>query len=68
MSNFLIVKNKINFFKKKLITVPGDKSLSIRFILLSSLSKGKCVAYNLLKSEDVLNAVKCIKKLGIKIN
>ncbi len=47
--------------------MPGDKSLSIRFILLSALSKGKCVAYNILKSEDVKSAIKNLKKLGIKI-
>ena len=62
------IKKKINHFKKKSITVSGDKSLSIRFVLLSSISKGKSVAYNLLKSEDVLNTIKCMKKLGIKIN
>ncbi len=68
MSKFIIIKNKINLFKRKYISVPGDKSLSIRFILLSSLSKGKCIAYNLLKSDDTLDAIKCMKKLGVKIN
>jgi len=68
VSKFIIIKNKINLFKRKYISVPGDKSLSIRFILLSSLSKGKCIAYNLLKSDDTLDAIKCMKKLGVKIN
>ncbi len=66
MKNYIIIKNKIENFKKKFIEVEGDKSLSIRFVLLSALTKGKCSAINLLKSEDVLNAINCINKLGIK--
>ena len=68
MKKSIYIKKKINLFKKKKIFVSGDKSLSIRFILLSSLSRGKSIAYNILKSEDVLSAIECIKKLGIKIN
>ena len=67
MAKSILINKKINFFKKKTIYVEGDKSLSIRFILLSSLSNGKCIAKNLLKSEDVINTINCIKKLGIKI-
>ncbi len=67
MSKFIIIRKKIDGFKKKSISVPGDKSLSIRFVLLSSLTKGKCTAKNLLKSEDVLSAIKSIRKLGIKV-
>ena len=66
MKNYIIIQNKIKNFKKKFIEVEGDKSLSIRFVLLSALTKGKCSAINLLKSEDVLNAINCINKLGIK--
>ena len=67
MTKLISINNKIPFFKKKTIFVEGDKSISIRFILLSSLSKGKCIGKNLLKSEDVISAIKSIKKLGIKI-
>ena len=68
MKKSTYIKKKKKFIKKKKIFVSGDKSLSIRFILLSSLSRGKSVAYNILKSEDVLSAIECIKKLGVKIN
>ena len=68
MSKFILIKKKINNFKRKTLSIPGDKSISIRFILLSSLTKGRCVAYNLLDSEDVNSAIKSIRKLGIKIN
>ena len=67
MKKSIYINQKIDIFKKKSIFVPGDKSLSIRFILLSSLSKGKCTGINILRSDDVLSAVNCIRKLGIKI-
>ncbi len=67
MQKFISIQKKIDRFKKKSILIPGDKSLSIRFILLSSLSQGKCTAYNILKSDDVISAIKNVKKLGIKI-
>ena len=66
MSNTLIVKKKLNRFNK-IIKVSGDKSISIRWVLLSSLSNGISKATNLLMSEDVLAAIKTIKKLGIKV-
>ena len=59
--------NKIIRPYKKIINVEGDKSLSIRWVLLASLSQKKSIAYNLLKSEDVLSALTCIKKLGSKV-
>ena len=67
MKKFLSIQNKLEKYNKKSIILPGDKSISIRFLILSSLSKGKSVASNILKSEDVINTAKCLKKLGIKI-
>ena len=66
MSNIVKIKNKIRNFKK-IITVPGDKSLSIRWVLFASLANGTSKANNLLMSEDVLAAIEAIKKLGIKV-
>ena len=66
MSNILITKSKIKKFNKR-IWVSGDKSLSIRWVLLASQATGKSKGYNLLMSEDVLAAVNSIKKLGIKV-
>ena len=65
MTKPVIIKNKINNFKKT-IKVTGDKSISIRWVLLSSLASGVSKAKNLLLSEDVLAAIKALKKLGIK--
>ena len=67
VKKFVIIKNKIESFKKKIL-VDGDKSLSIRWALLASQAIGTSVAYNLLNSEDVQNTLNCLKRLGIKIN
>ncbi len=66
MPNHLIVNEKINSFKKKII-VSGDKSISIRWVLFSSLANGVSKAKNLLISEDVLAAIETVKRLGIKV-
>tara|TARA_B100001250_G_scaffold350731_1_gene322568 strand:+ start:4601 stop:5929 length:1329 start_codon:yes stop_codon:yes gene_type:complete len=66
MKKPIIIKNKISKFSKS-IKVSGDKSISIRWALLASQAIGKSKAYNILKSEDVLSTLKCLKKLGIKI-
>jgi len=66
MSKFIRINNKINNFNK-IITVSGDKSLSIRWVLFSSMALGKSKAYNLLLSEDVLAAFDAVKKLGVKV-
>ena len=66
MQKILINKKKIKSFNKT-IRVSGDKSLSIRWILLASLASGISTSRNLLVSEDVLAAIQAIRKLGIKI-
>ena len=66
MSNIVKISKKIESFKKT-IKVPGDKSLSIRWVLFSSLAKGTSKAKNLLMSEDVMAAIEAVKKLGIKV-
>ena len=67
MPNSIVIKNKIHRFKKK-IEISGDKSISIRWVLLSSLVKGISKAKNLLMSEDVMAAINAIRKLGIKVS
>ena len=66
MSNIEVIRNKIRPFKKNII-VDGDKSISIRWVLFASLANGISKAKNLLISEDVIAAIKTIKKLGIKV-
>ena len=62
MKKTAYINEKIKRFNKR-IYVPGDKSLSIRFVLMASQAIGKSVAYNLLYSEDVLSALNVIRKL-----
>ena len=66
MPNKIILKKKISNFNKK-IFIPGDKSISIRWVLISSLANGVSKAKNLLMSEDVLASIEAIKKLGVKV-
>ena len=65
MNNQLKIFSNIKPFKKS-ITVSADKSISIRCLLLSSIALGKSKIYNLLESEDVLNSIRALKKIGIK--
>ena len=64
MSNYIQINKKIRRFNRN-ITVASDKSISIRSILLASQAVGTSKISNLLESEDVINALKTIKKLGI---
>ena len=66
MKNILLIQNKINSFNNS-IKVSGDKSLSIRWAIMSAQALGKSKAFNLLNSEDVNNTLIAIKKLGIKV-
>ena len=52
---------------KGIISVPPDKSISQRALILSAICMGNSKIYNLLESEDVLNTLKSIEKLGLKI-
>ena len=64
MSNHILIEKQISKFNKK-IFVSSDKSISIRTVLLASQAVGISKISNLLESEDVLNTLKTIKKLGI---
>ena len=66
MSNKININNTLKPFNKTL-EIEGDKSLSIRWALLASQANGKSISKNLLKSEDVLNTLNSLKKLGVKI-
>jgi len=66
MGELLRINEKIKPFNKK-ISIEGDKSLSIRWALLASQAIGKSRAYKILKSDDVLSTLNCLKKLGINV-
>ena len=66
MKKYVLINGKIKKFKKK-ITVSADKSLSIRWVLMAAQAVGQSIAYNLLNSDDVNNALNTVKKLGVKV-
>ena len=66
MDKIIWIEKKINNYNKKIL-VDSDKSLSIRWALLASQAIGLSKANNLLKSEDVLSTLNCLKKLGVKV-
>ena len=65
MARHIFINKKISPYTRT-IKVSSDKSLSIRTVLLASQAVGISKISNLLESEDVLNTLKVIKKLGIK--
>jgi 3-phosphoshikimate 1-carboxyvinyltransferase len=49
------------------ITVPGDKSISHRAVIVAGLSNGVCTLTGFLPSEDCMHTVNAMRALGIKI-
>jgi 3-phosphoshikimate 1-carboxyvinyltransferase len=49
------------------ITVPGDKSISHRAVIIAALSNGACTLQGFLPSEDCMHTVNAMRALGIKI-
>ena len=49
------------------ITIPGDKSISHRSIIIPSISTGICEISNILKSDDVLRTMNAFKEMGVEI-
>ena len=64
MKNQVKIKKNINPFKKE-INVSSDKSISIRCLLLSSIAIGRSKIFNILESEDVINTLRSLKKIGV---
>ena len=52
---------------KKTITIPGDKSISHRSVMLGSLANGTTHVHGFLTGEDCLSTIACFKKMGIEI-
>jgi len=49
------------------ITVPGDKSISHRAVIVAALSNGVCTLRGFLPSEDCMHTVNAMRAMGIKI-
>src|SRR5437879_3212843 len=49
------------------LTVPGDKSISHRAVILGALSNRACTVNNFLEAEDCLCSLEAFRAMGIKI-
>src|SRR5699024_7652338 len=50
-----------------MMTVPGDKSISHRAVMMGSMAKGKTVIDGFLPGEDCIHTIDCFKKMGVDI-
>ncbi len=57
---------RVNGFSGE-VTVPGDKSISHRSIMLGSLAKGDTEVYGFLQGADCLSSIDCFSKMGVDI-
>ena len=64
--NSVFINKKIEKFNK-IVKVAADKSLSLRALMLASQCIGISKIKNLLESEDVLNCLKALRTLGVKL-
>ena len=53
---------------KATISIPPDKSISHRAIIISSVANGRSEIKNLLASEDCLNTLRVMQQLGVEVN
>ena len=49
------------------LELPGDKSISHRAVMFSSLAEGKSKIFNLSNGEDVFSTRSCFKQMGVNI-
>lgn len=49
------------------VTVPGDKSISHRGVMLGSIAKGTTEIRNYLQGADCLSTISCFRKMGVDI-
>ncbi len=49
------------------LTIPGDKSISHRAVMLGALADGETTVTNFLPGEDCLSTVQCFRALGVDI-
>lgn len=57
---------KINALRGE-VTIPGDKSISHRAVMLGAISEGTTRITNFLRGADCLSTIACFRKMGIDI-
>ncbi|MDO5126397.1 MAG: 3-phosphoshikimate 1-carboxyvinyltransferase [Eubacteriales bacterium] len=61
-----MIFNKVNGLSGEL-TVPGDKSISHRSIMLGSIAKGTTAVRGFLQGADCLSSIACFRRMGVQI-
>ena len=64
---YVIIKNNIRKFNKKISTIPGCKSTSFRALIFSSQMIGTSHLKGVLESDDIKCCIQSLKDLGVKI-
>ena len=49
------------------VTVPGDKSISHRVVMLGAIAEGVTEATGFLPSDDALSTIRCFRQMGVRI-
>ena len=57
---------RVNSLKGE-VTIPGDKSISHRSVMLGALSTGITRVSGFLRGEDCLSTIDCFRKMGVEI-
>ncbi len=65
MNNIRTVRGGGNL--QGIITVPGDKSISHRALIIGSIAEGETLIEGFLHSEDPISTADCLRKLGVNI-
>ena len=59
------IKNALSL--RGTLTVPGDKSISHRSVMLGAIAEGDTVVHGFLNSADCLATIDCFRRMGVKI-
>ena len=62
----MIISHLSNLHRE--LTVPGDKSISHRTIMLGSIAEGTTEVTGFLQGADCLSSISCFEKMGIQID
>ena len=64
----LICQHKISLVQDASVTVPGDKSVSHRSLMLGSIAEGRTEVRGFLAGEDCLATLAAMRALGVTID
>jgi len=66
IENSTLTVSSSRFLQGK-VNLPGDKSISHRAVILSSIAEGRSFIQGIQKGKDVLATIKCMRDLGVRI-